>query len=800
MKRISYGWTARAPVKIAFRYIGLSSWIGAHLLAQPVSYSHDVHPILAQRCLSCHTGSSAQGGLSLESGEALLRGGVSGAAIVPGATTESLLVQRISGALPPRMPFGGEPLSAGEMAVIETWIDQGAHWGSRSAKPEPIAVPLQLSRPPVPDADLLRSSHPIDRFVSAYWTAKTIAPENGLVPDAAFARRAYLDLWGFVPSPSQLADFESDDRSDKRARLVERLLANDRHYADHWISFWNDLLRNDEGVIYHGQRSSISTWLLDSLRKNRSYDKMVRALLNPVDEDDPEGFLLGVTWRGTINASQRPPIQAAQNSAQVFLGINLKCASCHDSFINQWKLADSYGLASLFSDAPLELVRCDTELGTTATPAFLYDELGVPPTNGSRRDRQEFAARAFTSPENGRFARTMVNRYWGRLLGRALVEPVDEMDRSAWSRDLLEWLAAEFVASAYDLKWLLKTIMTSKAYQLASVDEMDQADAYVFRGPRPRRLTAEQFADSVSAITGEWPVLSGDAPGQALYSREWRQKSSPLTRALGRPIRDQVYTTRNQKATTLQALELVNGGTLTRMLERAASRRVGTFREGPRPVFDSGVVTGNPARDSQSHGDFDIDVSGADRLWLLVTNEGSYDPSRVFAVLGRANFTGRNGDVRLVDLSAEVRSWTDRPTVNVDADSVAVTPPVEFEIDLAGKGLERFRSFVGVSQESRRSDINPRVRFFVFTEEPDRRRLVAPTNDPPLESPAAADDPSTLVANLYLHGMAREATADELRAAKAMLAVGDSPADVDPRSVEDLLWSVFMSPDFQFIR
>ena len=86
-----------------------------------------------------------------------------------------------------------------------------------------------------------------------------------------------------------------------------------------------------------------------------------------------------------------------------------------------------------------------------------------------------------------------------------------------WSPDLLEWLAAQFVASGYDLKWLLKTIMTSKTYQLASVDEVDQADAYVYRGPRPRRLTAEQFADSVSAITGEWPVLSGDAPGQALY-------------------------------------------------------------------------------------------------------------------------------------------------------------------------------------------------------------------------------------------------------------------------------------------
>ena len=137
------------------------------------------------------------------------------------------------------------------------------------------------------------------------------------------------------------------------------------------------LLRNDEGVIYHGERKSITEWLLTALEKNVPYDAMVRALLDPPAQGGPEGFLTGVTWRGVVSASQTPPMQAAQNAAQVFLGMNIKCAACHDSFINRWKLSDTYGLASMFSDQPLELVRCDVKLGKMAEARFPFSELKV---------------------------------------------------------------------------------------------------------------------------------------------------------------------------------------------------------------------------------------------------------------------------------------------------------------------------------------------------------------------------------------------------------------------------------------
>jgi len=244
--------------------------------------------------------------------------------------------------------------------------------------------------------------------------------------------------------------------------------------------------------------------------ENRRYDQFVAELVNPVESS--EGFSRGVIWRGTVNASQLPPMQAAQNVAQVFMGVNLKCASCHDSFVNDWTLADAYGLAAVYSDERLELVHCDKPTGKTAAVRFLYPQLGqigdVP-----RPERLKRLAELMTGKNNGRLTRTIVNRLWERLLGRGLVEPVDDMDRPAWSADLLDWLAEDLVAHNYDLKHTIEVILTSRAYQLPSV-EPPPADStptgkadYVFRGPQPRRLTAEQFTDALTSFTNDWARL-----------------------------------------------------------------------------------------------------------------------------------------------------------------------------------------------------------------------------------------------------------------------------------------------------
>ena len=141
-----------------------------------------------------------------------------------------------------------------------------------------------------------------------------------------------------------------------------------------------------------------------------------------------------------VNESQRREIQAAQSVAQVFLGTNIKCASCHDSFVNHWKLTDAYALASVFAEGPLELHRCDQPTGVSSTIGFLYPQLGAIDPQSSRVERARQLADLVIHPENGRLARTIVNRLWSKLFGRGLVEPVDNMDAEPWHQDLLDYL------------------------------------------------------------------------------------------------------------------------------------------------------------------------------------------------------------------------------------------------------------------------------------------------------------------------------------------------------------------------
>ena len=261
------------------------------------------------------------------------------------------------------MPLGMDALSPQDIATIRLWIDQGARATPASAAAKPKWLPpLALSSPQVPNSPWKEWSDPIDRFTAAYLAKHRIA-EPAIVSDEVFARRAYLDVWGLLPDPKDLHEFLADKRPDKRKRLVGRLLADNTKYSENWISFWNDLLRNDEGIVYYSEtaaRKTITPWLLNALETNKSYNQWIDQLLNPTKANDPEGFLIGVNWRGTVSASQTPALQAAQNSAQIFLGINLKCNSCHDSFISRWKLKDAYQLASYFSADPrLQLYRCD---------------------------------------------------------------------------------------------------------------------------------------------------------------------------------------------------------------------------------------------------------------------------------------------------------------------------------------------------------------------------------------------------------------------------------------------------------
>ena len=299
----------------------------------------------------------------------MLKGGKNGPAIVPGSGQKSLLDPALdrreeaddadgAGSTPSLRDCGSEVLDrSGSCLGHDSTGRYGLEANSGTATACDARRCRGVSKTPSTALRLLTFSNTVRAFHRSW-------------PMLCLRGASYLDLWGLSPTPTQLAQFLNDTQPGKRDRLVDALLSDRRNYSEHWISFWNDLLRNDEGVVYHGERQTITTWLLKALENNLPYDQFVTALLNPEKPEDPRGYLIGVNWRGDVSASQIPPVQAAQNSAQVFMGINLKCASCHDSFINQWKLRDSYGLASFFSEKELELVRCDVKLGEKPKPSF----------------------------------------------------------------------------------------------------------------------------------------------------------------------------------------------------------------------------------------------------------------------------------------------------------------------------------------------------------------------------------------------------------------------------------------------
>ena len=546
-----------------------------------IDFHKDVAPILLGSCVACHAGKNDDGGFQVSTRESILAGGDSGPSVVEGNSAESLLIQLVAQQDPDRvMPAKGPKLTAEQVGVLRAWIDQGLAWEEGFViRPKYVPAELKPRKPDLPSAVSAGSEHPIDRLLAPYLAASGHSSTE-LVDDRTFARRAYLDVIGLLPSPENIDTFIADVSPDKRARLVDRLLADRQQYATHWLSFWNDALRNDyQGTGYiDGGRQQISQWLYSSLAENKPYHEFVRELVTGAP--GAEGFIKGIVWRGVVNASQVPEMQAAQNVSQVFLGVNLKCASCHDSFINDWTLHDAYGLAGVFAEGQLEVHRCDQPKGEYAPLKFLYPELGAIDGQAPRDARLRQLADLMTSDQNGRLARTIVNRLWGRFLGRALVEPVDEMDNTPWNADLLDWLAVDLAEHGYDLTHTLRLILTSRAYQMPSVDRGERdAETFVFRGPVVKRLSAEQFSDALAQLTHSWPEkgdvdmphVGGEPAVQGVGIRAALKVSNPLLTAMGRPNREQVVTSRPQTATTLEALELTNGQTLADQLAKGGA-------------------------------------------------------------------------------------------------------------------------------------------------------------------------------------------------------------------------------------
>lgn len=429
-----------------------------------------------------------------------------------------------------------------------------------------IAVAVQaVAGPPV---DLARK---IDQHVNARLKRDGIAPAPR-TDDAEFLRRAYLDLAGRIPLISEIHGFLNDAAPDKRAKLVNRLLASPG-YVNHFTDVWRSVMLPEATTQFEVAYAQIGfdTWLRDKLKENAGWDKMARELVAAPIGNNRNGNNYYDVYSGRSNptafyqAKEGKPENMAAGISRVFLGIHIECAQCHDHPFARWSREQFWSTAAFFAGvertqpnfyAPLREVLDRRELGIPNTDkvvqaAFLDDK--EPRWKFQSSARTTFAD-WMTSPDNPFFARTAVNRIWAQMFGVGIVDPVDDFneENKPSHPELLDELAREFIAADYDVKFLIRAIMATETYQRTSRQtDPTQSDARLYSRMPVKALTAEQLYDSLStavAFRDQFPrnqpaVVFGNNTPRAEFLSRFGGSNKP---------------TENQTS-ILQALMLMNG-------------------------------------------------------------------------------------------------------------------------------------------------------------------------------------------------------------------------------------------------
>jgi Protein of unknown function (DUF1549)/Protein of unknown function (DUF1553)/Planctomycete cytochrome C len=809
-----------------------------------IDFAHDVAPIFQKRCAKCHTGTQKKGGFSLNTRQTLLAGGDGGAVVVSGKSGESELIARVSSQdADLRMPPEGERLSPSQIDTLKKWIDRGVSWEEGFAFGKATRqAPIEPRRPPLPDGPETLDN-PVDRFLGAY-LAEHRVDASRTVSDRVFARRVHFDLVGLPPTPADLAAFDADTSPRKHQRLVDRLLDDRPAYAAHWLTFWNDLLRN----AYHGTgfidggRRQITGWLYGALSSNKPYDRFVHELIAPVAGGGSDGFIYGIKWRGTVNESQRREIQAAQSVSQVFLGTNLKCASCHDSFVNHWKLTDAYALASVFSDTPLELHRCDQPTGVPSTIGFLYPQIGQIDAQATREARVRQLADLLVNPRNGRLARTIVNRLWARLFGQGLVEPIDNLDAEPWHQDLLDYLAADLADHGYDLQRTLRLLAGSRAYRMPGVgDGVNAAESggFVFRGPLVKRLLAEQFVDAVFSLTSTWPAadptlmkLDGRGQGGQLGAIAAVLDSGPKKGPAidGPPLARAQWVWTHPEARRAAPPETVFLRRIWK-LDGKPSRAVATLTADN--AFELFVNGQSLAKSDNWNAPVQVDVTAAliagDNVIALSATNGGSTPNSAGAIAEIATISseGKRLETLSTDASWHVAGNAPAEWTRADFDARGWKPASVLGDGTIGPWnvAELIKQGAVVSRHNAQLPEGFRVRASLLPLDslqaalgrPNREQVVSSrdtvptmlqalelTNGTPLGSTLQRGamvwrrrldvERRSLVDELFLSALSRLPSDEERRVSAELIG---APPSIE--GIEDLLWTLCMHPDFQLI-
>ena len=423
----------------------------------------------------------------------------------------------------------------------------------------------------------------VDGALIKKWKGLGLTP-SPTCSDEEFLRRLYLDVIGTLPTPAEVRSFSTDKADDKRSKAIDKVL-NRPEFVDFWALKWGDLLRINRDALQEKGMWSFHNWVRAALRDNTPIDEFVRDIITAE----------GSTFTdGPVNYYRvgRAPDDWAETTSQIFLGVRMQCAKCHHHPFEKWSQDDYYGMTAFF-----------TRLGSKGSPEFgLFGAESIiflrnageathprkktvvkpHPLDGEDMDdlfdRRKKLADWMTTKENPFFAKNIVNRFWGYMMGRGLVEPLDDIRATnpASNPELLDALAKDFVEHKFDLKHLLTTILNSRAWQASStVTEGNAADLANIHFARytTKRLTAEQMADAIDFATGTQEKYVGLPLGTRAIQLPDSRVKSYLLDVFGRPARQIVCECeRTAQPNIAQALHLLNGDFLNKKIADKTGR------------------------------------------------------------------------------------------------------------------------------------------------------------------------------------------------------------------------------------
>jgi hypothetical protein len=444
---------------------------------------------------------------------------------------------------------------------------------------QPVTVTVPYAEPTSPL--VFKPQNSIDEFVAKEWEKIGLRPVE-LSTDEEFLRRVSLDVIGTLPTPEEIKAFAEDTDPGKRQKLIDALL--DRpEYVDYWSYRWADLLRVHRRYVGDKGMWSFWNWVRKAVRENWPIDRLARELLTA----QGSLFTNGATAYFFVDED---PAQLGETTAQLFLGVRLQCAKCHHHPYEAWSQEDYYGLANFFTRIeikdngdgaryggtkllrPASKPNRNRRVEMTMEPRLFGQEIDP---NALPDVRTELAER-ITAKTNPYFARNFVNRYWSYLMGRGLVEPVDDLRATNPSThpELFDALAEDFIEHGYDVKHLIRTIANSQVYQLASRAESEtDRDGVFYTHRRYQRLPAPVLLDAVNFATGTSENFDGLPKGTRAVGLPDPDYPSYFLQAFGRSSRSSpCECATNSKPDLAQALHLLNGETIERKLSATGGR------------------------------------------------------------------------------------------------------------------------------------------------------------------------------------------------------------------------------------